>query len=507
MQFTASAEVADIDDAVKASVKAAIVAEVCQAHLAGSVCDVTVANVHLEIRAGSVIIDAYVDVSQSSISLEDAAARMNTAFASPSAASDKLGITITDAPPATVAPMSLSVATALATSASSAGADASTNAASSQSTTDDSSLTTVVVIALAASGGALLLVAALLWLYCRRRASKVQPSGADPLTEAARAFGSSREAVSAAVAEIERQMSVGAVVNRFSVDIRQLQFGRMKDAALGVESYLCVPKSHLHRGMADDLAALRQEIEDSGTADDKLCMEYVLDQEAGSNDRIWPNGHLKLDCDANGDVHTGRIVAPHGEKRRGMRLKDFWAHEKARTAELSMAEVAALRMYTTAMYASINNPLRDLKRREAKRPHPLPLTVMHIKEGVLKLRAVGAEGADANASIDLYRGMRNVDLPDEFLQKGGTELAPMSTTDNLSIALCYSASENGVVLRLRTHSSMERGADLRFLSCFPGEREYLFPPLTYLQPIGRDEKRTVTLGGATFTVVEVAPKQ
>ena len=32
---------------------------------------------------------------------------------------------------------------------------------------------------------------------------------------------------------------------------------------------------------------------------------------------------------------------------------------------------------------------------------------------------------------------------------------------------------------------MERGADIAFLSAFPGEREVLFPPLTYLKPTGR----------------------
>ena len=109
--------------------------------------------------------------------------------------------------------------------------------------------------------------------------------------------------------------------------------------------------------------------------------------------------------------------------------------------------------------------------------------VGRIARGVLKLRAVGAESDDANATIPLYRGMRNVELPADFLAKGGTELAPMSTTSNVNIALKYSASAQGVIFKLQTHSSMERGADLTFLSCFPGEREYLFPPLTYLQPV------------------------
>jgi hypothetical protein len=132
---------------------------------------------------------------------------------------------------------------------------------------------------------------------------------------------------------------------------------------------------------------------------------------------------------------------------------------------------------------------------------------VHIKTAVLKLRAVGAASDDANETIELYRGMRNVELPEEFMQRGGTELAPMSTTADMKVALSYSASAQGVILRLRTHSSMERGADLTFLSAFPGEREYLFPPLTYLQPVKPVRKQTIALGGASFTVIEVEPKQ
>ena len=103
--------------------------------------------------------------------------------------------------------------------------------------------------------------------------------------------------------------------------------------------------------------------------------------------------------------------------------------------------------------------------------------------------------------------MRNVELPADFLAKGGTELAPMSTTSNVNIALKYSASAQGVLFKLQTHSSMERGADLTFLSCFPGEREYLYPPLTYLQPVKPLRKVSMTFAGATFDVVEVEPKQ
>ena len=42
------------------------------------------------------------------------------------------------------------------------------------------------------------------------------------------------------------------------------------------------------------------------------------------------------------------------------------------------------------------------------------------------------------AQVVLYRGMKNVSMPAEFMQHGGTELAPMSTTSNLKVTRCYS---------------------------------------------------------------------
>ena len=50
---------------------------------------------------------------------------------------------------------------------------------------------------------------------------------------------------------------------------------------------------------------------------------------------------------------------------------------------------------------------------------------------------------------------------------------------------------------------MDRGADLTYLSCFPAEAEYLYPPLTYLQPVSL---QSLTLAGSKIRVVEVEPR-
>ena len=56
-----------------------------------------------------------------------------------------------------------------------------------------------------------------------------------------------------------------------------------------------------------------------------------------------------------------------------------------------------------------------------------------IKQGIGKLRAVEAELPTAYSEIDLYRGMKGVSVPEQFLETGGSELAPMSTTSNLEV--------------------------------------------------------------------------
>ena len=81
----------------------------------------------------------------------------------------------------------------------------------------------------------------------------------------------------------------------------------------------------------------------------------------------------------------------------------------------------------------------------------------------------------------------------------------MSTTNDLKVAIRYGATgDNCILLKLRTRSSMERGADLTYLSAFPGEREFLFKPLTFLQPVGAPKK--LTLAGRAIVVIDVEPR-
>ena len=236
----------------------------------------------------------------------------------------------------------------------------------------------------------------------------------------------------------EGEMDTGPRPSRFLVEPRQLVFGQPVEAARGVEHYMNVPLNDVRRGMIDGIDAIRREIARlpdekperywSAGAVAKECLQYVLQKEAGSDPITFQDG-LKRDCDERGNLLPSR----RRSDGRGMRLADFVALPVSRQCNLEEAEVAGIRLYSTAAFEFINNPLRDQERRMRGEPHPLPITVAFIREGLKKLRAVGADSSAANTRVDLYRGMKNVAVPTDFLAKGGTELAPMSTTSNLKV--------------------------------------------------------------------------
>ena len=58
----------------------------------------------------------------------------------------------------------------------------------------------------------------------------------------------------------------------------------------------------------------------------------------------------------------------------------------------------------------------------------------------------------------------------------------MSTTKDFEVALNYSAnSESRLLFKVSTNGFMEQGADVQYLSAFPAEAEFLYPPLTQLE--------------------------
>ena len=80
--------------------------------------------------------------------------------------------------------------------------------------------------------------------------------------------------------------------------------------------------------------------------------------------------------------------------------------------------------------------------------------------------------------------MKDVTIPDDFLHRGGAEVAPMSTSSSLEVALKYAlkGDKSVTLFRIVTKMFKDRGVDISWLSCFPEEEEYLYPPITFLMP-------------------------
>lgn len=89
-----------------------------------------------------------------------------------------------------------------------------------------------------------------------------------------------------------------------------------------------------------------------------------------------------------------------------MSLDYFITHEKAVEADLAPAHVVALRFYTTHAFKYLNGPLRSHEFGTAKYPHPLPITLTYISEGIKRLRAIHSLQSSTKARLHLlsYHG-------------------------------------------------------------------------------------------------------
>jgi hypothetical protein len=180
------------------------------------------------------------------------------------------------------------------------------------------------------------------------------------------------------------------------------------------------------------------------------------------------------------------IVQENGSKRdignEGKTLDDFCLMPEAVQAGLTRAHVLALRLYTSNSYFRINGPLR-----EGVKPHPYAATAYFVHSAIAKLRTTRAN--DTSGLRTFWRGMQDMAVSQEFMNRGGTELGCMSTTQDRALAETKFAKvgeqPNPLLLKVEAASLMNCGADIQWLSMYPEEKEVLFPPLTYLLPVGK----------------------
>merc|ERR1711920_870076 len=96
--------------------------------------------------------------------------------------------------------------------------------------------------------------------------------------------------------------------------------------------------------------------------------------------------------------------------------------------------------------------------------------------------------------------MKDMDVESDFMLKGGTEIACMSTSSDLRVVASYAKSECPMIFRICADTFMNQGSDISWLSMYPSESEVLFPPLTFL-----DFKKRVPIKNHDGCVVHVVP--
>jgi hypothetical protein len=122
--------------------------------------------------------------------------------------------------------------------------------------------------------------------------------------------------------------------------------------------------------------------------------------------------------------------------------------------------VAAVRVYTTACYRLINEPLRRIiKERQAlavnpeacePKPHPLPFTTFLLYRAVKKLRACNLHKNDIREYTRyLWRGMKDLTISKDFEKSGGTHTACMSTSKNLAVVKHFCDSREPLLFRIK----------------------------------------------------------
>jgi hypothetical protein len=171
------------------------------------------------------------------------------------------------------------------------------------------------------------------------------------------------------------------------------------------------------------------------------------------------------------------------QQRLPVHIDILMQHENAIKAGLTKAEVVAARLYTGPMFMFYNKVLRD----PASNQGNFLYTIHVLASCIIKLSAI-------HEIHELYRGVKGGALPrnffiaDRYGACGGTEFGFMSATTNKAVATKYAAtdssSDKGSVVFKIQEGSIDRGADLSWLSQYPNEDEVVFAPLTNLQVVG-----------------------
>ena len=86
---------------------------------------------------------------------------------------------------------------------------------------------------------------------------------------------------------------------------------------------------------------------------------------------------------------------------------------------------------------------------------------------------------------------RRVSLANVLMWSGVRPAKRATTSKKPAVATGYavrkSKTNEALLMKIVSKNQLQRGADVSWLSMFPGEDEVLWSPLTFMQPTGREQ--------------------
>jgi WD40 repeat protein len=208
------------------------------------------------------------------------------------------------------------------------------------------------------------------------------------------------------------------------------------------------------------------------------------------------------------------VTCPDMEhKRRLVPIGELLQLDSSKTAKLCEEEVIAIVLYTGPMFQIYNTILRRYPAEKFKLfeegDNQFSTTIFVLVSAVQKL----SRFTRIPLGTLLYRGLGGrVDLPDIFFQiddkgcSGYAEWGFLSTTSDRDVALGYSGVKErrpkAMVMVIET-SSIDRGADISEFSQYPGEKEFLYLPCSFLQRTRQGNGRAQIVDGGLVVFVSV----
>jgi WD40 repeat protein len=208
------------------------------------------------------------------------------------------------------------------------------------------------------------------------------------------------------------------------------------------------------------------------------------------------------------------VQCPHlAHGRRIIPISELHQRKVSQDAKLCEEEVIAIVLYTGPMFQIYNTILRQYPKDTfdifSAGDNLFSTSIFVLVSAVQKL----SRFTRIPLGTLLYRGLGGkVDLPDLFSQiddkgcSGYAEWGFLSTTSNRDVALGYSGVKDrrpkAMVMVIET-SSIDRGADISEFSQYPGEKEFLYLPCSFVQRTRQGSGRVQVVDGGLVSFLSV----